>query len=92
MNDIFAKIYTDDQGNDGPLEPLADAMKYQFEEKQTPSIDGSKVFPYDTLNAELFYPERKENKATADIVQKMAVELANCLVQELCDPKKATVD
>ena len=33
MNDIFAKIYIDEQGNDEPLEPLADTMKYQFEEK-----------------------------------------------------------
>jgi hypothetical protein len=30
-------------------------MSYQSEVKQTPAIDGSKVLPYDQLNAELFY-------------------------------------
>ena len=74
------------------LEPLVDAMKYQFEQKQTPAVDGSKVLPFDTLNAELFYPDRKENKATIDTVKKMAVELANCLLQELLDPTKAMSD
>ena len=43
MNAIFDKIYTDTDGNEGPLEPLVDAMKYQFEEKQTNTLDGSKV-------------------------------------------------
>jgi hypothetical protein len=33
MNHIFSKIYTDEDGNDVPLEPLVDAMKYQYEEK-----------------------------------------------------------
>ena len=92
MNNIFAKIYTDEEGNDVPLEPLVDAMRYQFEEKQTPRIDGSKVLPFDTLNAELFYPDRKENKATTSTVTKMAVELASCLREEFRDTKKATSD
>ena len=57
MNSIFNNIYTDEDGNDGPLEPLVEAMKYKFEDKITPAVDGSKVLPYDQLNAELFYPE-----------------------------------
>ena len=92
MNHIFSKIYTDEDGNDVPLEPLVDAMKYQYEEKQTPAVDGSKVLPFDQLNAELFYPDQKENKATTDTAKKMAVELSNCLLQELKDPTKATSD
>jgi hypothetical protein len=92
MNDIFSKIYTDEDGNDVPLEPLVEAMKYQYEVKSTPAVDGSKVLPFDQLNAELFYPDRKENKATTETVTKMAVELANCFLKELRDPTKATSD
>ena len=92
MNSIFNNIYTDEDGNYGPLEPLVEVMKYKFEEKMTTAVDGSKVLPYDQLNAELFYPEREENKATTTLVEKMAVELAVCMLQELRDPKKATSD
>ena len=56
----------------------------------TPAIDGSKVLPFDRLKAELFYPEREENIATTNTVPKMAVEIADCLIAELTDPKKAT--
>ena len=44
------------------------------------------------LKAELFYPSRKENVATRETVQKMAVEMASCFLKELRDPKKATSD
>ena len=44
------------------------------------------------LKAELFYPTRKENVATTSTVQKMAVEMAECFLKELRDPKKATSD
>ena len=43
MNDIFNEIYTDQDGNDIPLPPLEEAMQYQYEVKQTPALDGSKV-------------------------------------------------
>ena len=54
MNDIFSKTYTDSDVKQVPLDPLVDAMKYQLEDKQTPSLDGSKALPFDQLNAELF--------------------------------------
>src|SRR6056300_1299243 len=90
MNEIFSKIYTNADGEDVPLESLEDAMKYQFEEKQTSALDGSKVLPFDQLNAELFYPDRKENKETTGMVELMAIEVAKCMLQELRDPDKAT--
>jgi len=62
------------------------------ETKQTHSLDGSSVLPFDLLKAELFYPSRKENVATNETVQKMAVEMATCFLIELRDPKKATSD
>ena len=63
------------------------------EEKQTTTVDGSaRVLPYDKINAELFYPTREENKQTTTMVLKMAVEVAECFLKELRDPKKATSD
>ena len=50
------------------------------------------MIPFDMLKAELFYPTRKENVATTSTVQKMAVEMAECFLKELRDPKKATSD
>ena len=60
------------------------------EEKQTETMDGSKLLPFDKLKAELFYPLRVENQDTSPHVIKMAVELANCLLAELHGPNKAT--
>jgi hypothetical protein len=92
MKGIFSRMYEDSDGNEGPLPPLRDAMEFTFEHKQTPAMDGHKVLPFDTLNAELFYPQREENKDTTKLVHDMAVEVAKCLLQEFRDPKKATSD
>jgi hypothetical protein len=49
MNSIFDKIYIDDDGNPAPLPPLQEAMKYQYEEKQTVTIqlyECRNVLPY----------------------------------------------
>ena len=77
---------------DDVVDTLEEAMHYQYEEKQTPTIDGSKALPMDQLNAELFYPQRKENVETNKIVQLMACEVAECILKELHDPGKATSD
>jgi hypothetical protein len=47
---------------------------------------------FEKINAELFYPKRKENKETTALVHKMALEVAIYLLKELCDPNKATSD
>ena len=57
MNAIFDNIYTDANGNQAPLPPLQEAMQYQYEEKHTNAIDGSKVLPYDRIDAKMFYPK-----------------------------------
>lgn len=92
MDAIFDKIYTDENGNEVPLQPLKDAMAFTFEEKLTPTLDGSKVLPFDLLNAELFYPDRQENKESTECVECMAVEMAQCMLKELTDTTKATSD
>ena len=55
MNIIFLKIHTSDEGKAGPIDALEQAMWYQYEEKQTRTMEGSKALPMDQLNAELFY-------------------------------------
>ena len=72
MNSVFDKIYHDEHGDPAPLPPLQEAMNYQFKEKQTNAIDGSKVLPYDNINAEMFYPECQKNRDTTHCVQEMA--------------------
>ena len=68
-------------------------MQYQYEEKLTNAIDGSKVLPYDQINAEMFYPTRQENKDTAAMVEDMAMNaLAPAIIKECRDPKKALSD
>jgi hypothetical protein len=92
MNSIFTMIHTHERGEVGPLDALEEAMHYQYERKQTPTIDGSKSLPMDQLNAELLYPQQKENCETNKIVQLMACEVAKCILKKLCDPGKATSD
>ena len=93
MNGIFDNIYNDAHGNTCPLPPLQDAMQYQYEEKLTNAIDGSKVLPYDQINAEMFYPTRQENKDTAAMVEDVAMNaLAPAIINECHYPKKALSD
>jgi hypothetical protein len=90
MNAIFDEIYTDDEGNRCPLPPLQEAMKYQYEMKQTNALDGSKVLPFDLLNAEIFYPERQENKdSTPTVIEMAQTVVAPTAKKEVVDPKKA---
>jgi hypothetical protein len=92
MNEIFSLIHEDREGNPAPLEPLEEVMHYQFEERQTPAIEGSKVLSIDQLNAELLYPQRLENVETTETVQLMACKVAECTIKELRDPNKETSD
>jgi hypothetical protein len=67
-------------------------MKYMFETKRSQQLDGSSVLPYEILHNELFHPTREENIATNEFVKELAVEVADCMLQELRDPQKATSD
>lgn len=42
------------------------------------------------LRSELFHPEREENKATDDLVKKMAIAVAEVVLKEMHDKKKHT--
>lgn len=90
MNRIFNNIHTDDSGICIPLPPLAEAMTYQYEKKQTDVIDSSKVLSFDQQNAELFYPKMIVNIETTGLLKRTACEIANFFPHEVCDLKKAT--
>ena len=65
-------------------------MSYQYEVKQTPAVDGSEVLPFDQVSAQIFYPTCRENTETTEIVKLMASEVAETILNELHDPRKAT--
>ena len=93
MNAVFDKIHIDADGKTCPLPPLHDAMQYQHEQKQTNAIDGSKVLPFDRINAEMFYPEQQENKDSTSLEVDMAMTaVAPAILGECCNPKKALSD
>ncbi|KAL3767418.1 hypothetical protein ACHAWO_013859 [Cyclotella atomus] len=65
-------------------------MKYQYEEKQTNALDGSKVLPFNLLNAKIFYPEQQENKdGTPTVIEMAQTVVAPTAKKEVLDPKKA---
>lgn len=88
MNGIFNKIHTDASRICVPLPPLAETMTYQYEKKKNNAIDGSKVLPFEQLNAELFYPKRIANVEITGLVKREDYEIANCILNEFCDPRK----
>ena len=53
-------------------------------------MGGSKVVALDMIKSELFFPVRQENKDIMGYVRELAVEVAECLLRELRDPKKVT--
>jgi hypothetical protein len=67
-------------------------MKYQYEEKQTNAIDGSKTLPFDCMNAEMFYPTWQENIDSTPVVKVMAAEeVAPAVIEQIIDLQKAAL-
>ena len=92
LDAIFSEIYVDEDRNIAPLDALQQYMNFMFEEKQTNTVDGSKVVPLNQILAELLYPQRKENIATTQFVKQLVVEVAQVVLRELRDVNKATSD
>ena len=68
-----------------------DYLKYTFDLKKSSTVDRqTKVMSGDQLRSELFRPEREENKATDDLINKMAKAVAECVLKEMHDQKKHT--
>jgi hypothetical protein len=76
------------------VDPFKDYLAFIFEEKQSYPV-GSRseedaVLPFDQLRAELFYPERDENRKSYRMACRLAEEAATTILTELRDPSKAT--
>jgi hypothetical protein len=68
-------------------------MLVQYKEKQTNAIDGSKMLPFDRMNAEMFYHRRQENIDSTPTVKVMtAEEVAPAVTGQIIDPQKALLD
>jgi hypothetical protein len=76
------------------VEPFQAYLDYIFEEKLSYPVGSHNKddaqLPFDLLRAELFYPERVENRQTHGISCRLAQEIAITILTELRDPKKAT--
>ena len=80
------------------MKDFSDHLQFVFEQKVTPTIsknefnlvdyNNSKVLQFDKLQAELFWSEKKENRETANLVSMMVVQVTQCFLNELRNPKK----
>ena len=84
---IFASLYDE-------LPPFKEYLDYHFEEKEGNVIGSRKeearVLVIDEAMAELFWPQRIENRQTTEFCWELAVGVATTLLTELTDPKKST--
>ncbi len=84
---IFSPLYEE-------IPPLKQYLDYHFEEKEGNVIGSNKehdrVLAIDEAMAELFYPQKMENRQTTEFCHKLLVGVATMLLTELIDPKKST--
>jgi hypothetical protein len=84
---IFSPLYVD-------IPPFQEYLDYYLREKEG-NVVGSgaaedRVLPIDEAMAELFWPQRVENRQTTEYCHELAVGIAMTLLTELTDPKKST--
>jgi hypothetical protein len=65
-------------------------LTHIFEERR--STTSREDITHAKVRAELFNPERQENKDTDELVITLAAEVAQVMIKEFCDPKKVTKD
>ena len=84
---IFSPLYEE-------IPPLKEYLDYHFEEKEGNVIGSCKeherVLAIDEAMAELFFPQKMENRQTTEFCKDLAVGVATTLLTELTDPKKST--
>ena len=84
---IFSPLYEE-------IPPLKQYLDYHFEEKEGNVIGSNKendrVLAIDEAMAELFYPQKMENRQTTEFCHELSVGVATTLLTELTDPKKST--
>ena len=76
------------------LPPLQEYLDFMFENKQGRLVgsrkEEEKVFPWDLLQSELFYPTRKDIVITNSFCIELTCEAASILRVEFRDERKAT--
>ncbi len=84
---IFSPLYKE-------IPPLKEYLNYHIEEKEGNVIGSNKehdcVLAIDEAMAELFYPQKMENRQTTEYCYELSVGVATTLLTELVDPKKST--
>jgi hypothetical protein len=84
---IFSPLYKE-------IPPLKQYLDYHFEEKEGNVIGSNKehdrVLAINKAMAELFYPQKMENRQTTEFCHKLSVGVATTLLTELIDTKKST--
>jgi hypothetical protein len=84
---IFSPLYEE-------IPPLKEYLDYHFEEKEGNVIGSHKedehVLAIDEAMAELFFPQKMENRQTTEFCKELSVGVATTLLTELTDPKKST--
>ena len=85
---IFSPLYEE-------VPPLTEYLNYHFEEKEGNVLGSCKeherVLAIDEAMAELFFPQKMENRQTTEFCKELAVDVATTLLTELTDPKKVNV-
>lgn len=88
MNSIFDVLRTE-------LPPFDEFLKHIFEERRSKISregDVNSHITHSLVRNELFNPVRKENIDTKELVTTLAVEVAQVMIKEFCDPNKVTKD
>ncbi len=83
---IFSPLYEE-------IPPLKQYLNYHFIEKEGNVIGSNKehdpVLAIDKAMAELFYPQKMENRQTTEFCHELSVGVATTLLTKLIDPKKS---
>jgi hypothetical protein len=78
------------------LPELNKYLTYNFEEKESNVIgscsQGNRVLAIDLAKCEVFYRTQIENQQMHDLCVDLAREVATCLLLEVADPKKVTLN
>jgi hypothetical protein len=84
---IFSPLYEE-------IPPLKEYLDCHFEEKEGNVIGSHKqmecVLAIDEAMAELFFPQKMENRQTTEFCKELAVGVATTLLTELTNPRKST--
>ncbi len=84
---IFSTLYEE-------IPPIKEYLDYHFEEKEGNMIGSHKVHEHvrtiDEAMAKVFFPQKMENRRTAEFCKELSVGVATTLLTKLTNPRKST--